>query len=601
MEKSVEVIKTDVAIVGAGGAGLRAAIEVAEQHPELEVALISKVYPMRSHTVAAEGGAAGVAQDHDSFDNHFNDTVSGGDWLCEQDVVDFFVERAPKELTQLEHWGCPWSRRPDGSVNVRRFGGMKIERTWFAADKSGFHILHTLFQTSTKYPSIKRYDEHFVLDLVVEDGQVKGVIALDIAEGVAKLIQAKSVIIATGGAGRVYRFNTNGGIVTGDGMALAYRHGVALRDMEFVQYHPTGLPGSGILMTEGCRGEGGILTNKDGYRYLQDYGLGPETPVGEPKNKYMELGPRDRLSQCFWQEAQLGRTIEGPNGDYVNLDLTHLGEDYLLERLPFICELAKAYMGVDPVKEPIPVRPTVHYTMGGIETDGRCATSLKGLYAAGECSSVGLHGANRLGSNSLTEITVFGQVTGESAARNAIVSEHSDSASLLEQAEQTLAKYQALKSNQGDEKTSDIRNELGRTMEAGVGIYRTAETMQQTIDKIAELKQRYKNIKLVDDSEVFNTEWLYAVELGYLLDVAEAMAVSAINRKESRGSHQRIDGYEQRDDVNFLKHTLANYRPDRAPEISYSDVKITKSQPAERVYGAAADAQEAAKKQAEAN
>ncbi|WP_411992856.1 fumarate reductase (quinol) flavoprotein subunit [Agarivorans sp. DSG3-1] len=596
----MEVIKTDVAIVGAGGAGLRAAIEVAEQHPELEVALISKVYPMRSHTVAAEGGAAGVAQDHDSFDNHFNDTVSGGDWLCEQDVVDFFVERAPKELTQLEHWGCPWSRRPDGSVNVRRFGGMKIERTWFAADKSGFHILHTLFQTSTKYPSIKRYDEHFVLDLVVEDGQVKGVIALDIAEGVAKLIQAKSVIIATGGAGRVYRFNTNGGIVTGDGMALAYRHGVALRDMEFVQYHPTGLPGSGILMTEGCRGEGGILTNKDGYRYLQDYGLGPETPVGEPKNKYMELGPRDRLSQCFWQEAQLGRTIEGPNGDYVHLDLTHLGEDYLLERLPFICELAKAYMGVDPVKEPIPVRPTVHYTMGGIETDGRCATSLKGLYAAGECSSVGLHGANRLGSNSLTEITVFGQVAGESAARNALVSTHSDSASLLAQAEQTLAKYQALKTNQGDEKTSDIRNELGRTMEDGVGIYRTEEAMQTTIDKIAELKQRYKNIKLVDDSEVFNTEWLYAVELGYLLDVAESMAVSAINRKESRGSHQRIDGFEQRDDVNFLKHTLANYRPDMAPEISYSDVKITKSQPAERVYGAAADAQEAAKKQAEA-
>lgn len=601
MEKSVEVIKTDVAIVGAGGAGLRAAIEVAEQHPELQVALISKVYPMRSHTVAAEGGAAGVAQDHDSFDNHFNDTVSGGDWLCEQDVVDFFVERAPKELTQLEHWGCPWSRRPDGSVNVRRFGGMKIERTWFAADKSGFHILHTLFQTSTKYPSIKRFDEHFVLDLIVEDGQVKGVIALDIAEGVAKLIQAKSVIIATGGAGRVYRFNTNGGIVTGDGMALAYRHGVPLRDMEFVQYHPTGLPGSGILMTEGCRGEGGILTNKDGYRYLQDYGLGPETPVGEPKNKYMELGPRDRLSQCFWQEAQKGRTIEGPNGDYVNLDLTHLGETYLHERLPFICELAKAYMGVDPVKEPIPVRPTVHYTMGGIETNGRCATSMKGLYAAGECSSVGLHGANRLGSNSLTEITVFGQVAGEEAAKHAISSEHSNSSSLLVQAEQTLAKYQALKQTQGSEKPTDIRNELGRTMEAGVGIYRTEETMQQTIDKIAELKQRYKNIQLVDDSEVFNTEWLYAIELGYLLDVAETMAISAINRKESRGSHQRIDGYEQRDDQNYLKHTLAKYRADMAPEISYSDVKITKSAPAERVYGAAADAQDAANKKAEAN
>ncbi|RKF14513.1 fumarate reductase (quinol) flavoprotein subunit [Alginatibacterium sediminis] len=595
----MKIIKTDVAVIGAGGAGLRAAIEVARTHPDLEVALISKVYPMRSHTVAAEGGAAGVAQDHDTFDNHFNDTVSGGDWLCEQDVVDFFVKAAPKELTQLEHWGCPWSRRPDGSVNVRRFGGMKIERTWFAADKSGFHILHTLFQTSIQYPTIKRFDEHFVLDLIVEDGQVKGVLALDIAAGEAKLIQAKSVIIATGGAGRIYRFNTNGGIVTGDGMALAYRHGVPLRDMEFVQYHPTGLPGTGILMTEGCRGEGGILTNKDGYRYLQDYGLGPETPVGEPKNKYMELGPRDRLSQCFWQEAQLGRTVEGPNGDYVYLDLTHLGKEFLHERLPFICELAKAYVGVDPVKEPIPVRPTVHYTMGGIETDGRCATSIKGLYAAGECSSVGLHGANRLGSNSLTEITVFGQVAGEEAAKNALEISHGDSQGLLDQAQASLAKYQAIKEFDGDEKVADIRRELGLTMEEGVGIYRTEEAMQATIDKLAELKDRYKRINLKDDSEVFNTEWLYAVELGYLIDVAQAMAHSAILRKESRGSHQRIDGFEKRDDENYLKHSLAFYQGDAQPKIDYSTVTITKSKPAERVYGAAADQQEADKKAAD--
>ena len=281
----MQIIKTDVAIIGAGGSGLRAAIEIAENHPELDIALISKVYPMRSHTVAAEGGAAGVAQDHDSLDNHFDDTVSGGDWLCEQDVVEYFVENAAKQLTQLEHWGCPWSRKEDGSINVRAFGGMKIERTWFAADKSDFHILHTLFQTSIQHPKITRYDEHFCLDLIVENDKIQGVVILDIAEGEAKLIQAKSVIMATGGAGRVYSYNTNGGIVTGDGMSLAYRHGVALRDMEFVQYHPTGLPGSGILMTEGCRGEGGILVNKDGYRYLQDYGLGPEVPVGETKNK----------------------------------------------------------------------------------------------------------------------------------------------------------------------------------------------------------------------------------------------------------------------------------------------------------------------------
>lgn len=406
----MEIIKTDVAIVGAGGTGLRAAIAVAEQDPTTKIALISKVYPMRSHTVAAEGGAAGVIGEDDTLEKHFEDTVAGGDWLCEQDVVDYFVAHTTEELFQLEHWGCPWSRKPDGRVNVRRFGGMKVPRTWFAADKSGFHMLHTLFQTSIKYPSIQRFDEHFVLDLLEEDGQIKGVVTYDIQNGVCRTIIAKSVILATGGAGRAYSFNTNGGIVTGDGMALAYRHGVPLRDMEFVQYHPTGLLGCGVLMTEGCRGEGGILVNKDGYRYLQDYGLGPETPVGQPKNKYMELGPRDRVSQAFWNEQKKGRTIKTPLGDAVHLDLRHLGRDYLHERLPLICELAMAYAGVDPAESPVPIRPVVHYTMGGIETDGKTATRKPGLYAAGECASVGIHGANRLGSNSLVETIVFGRL-----------------------------------------------------------------------------------------------------------------------------------------------------------------------------------------------
>jgi len=585
----VQIIKTDVAIIGAGGSGLRAALEIAENHPELDIALISKVYPMRSHTVAAEGGAAGVAQDHDTLDNHFNDTVSGGDWLCEQDVVEYFVENAAKQLTQLEHWGCPWSRKADGSINVRAFGGMKIERTWFAADKSGFHILHTLFQTSLQYPKIKRFDEHFCLDLIVVDDKIQGVVILDIAEGEAKLIQAKSVIMATGGAGRVYSYNTNGGIVTGDGMALAYRHGVALRDMEFVQYHPTGLPGSGILMTEGCRGEGGILLNKDGYRYLQDYGLGPEIPVGETKNKYMELGPRDKLSQCFWQEQQKGNVIKGARGDYIHLDLRHLGEEKINERLPFIRELAKAYVGVDPVHEPIPVRPTVHYTMGGIATDAKTATSLPGLYAIGECASVGLHGANRLGSNSLTELSVFGQLAGEQAAEYAKAGAHQDLAPLKKQAEDIITRTEALLHSNGNEKMADIRQEMGDSMEEGVGIYRTKASMQKTIDKLAELKERYKNIKIEDKSSVFNTEFLYAIELGYLLDTAETMAHSAILREESRGSHQRIDGFEARDDEKFLKHSLAHYQAGKSPKISYGDVKITKSQPAVRAYGAAGD------------
>ena len=585
----MDIIKTDVAIVGAGGGGLRAAIAIAEKHPELEIALISKVYPMRSHTVAAEGGAAGVVREDDSLDNHFHDTVSGGDWLCEQDVVEYFVENAPKELTQLEHWGCPWSRKEDGKVNVRPFGGMKIPRTWFAADKTGFHILHTLFQTSIKYPSIKRFDEHFVLDLLVHDGRPQGVVCFDIQNGVTRIIQAKSVIIATGGGSRTYRFNTNGGIVTGDGMALAYRHGVPLRDMEFVQYHPTGLPGSGILMTEGCRGEGGILLNKDGYRYLQDYGLGPEIPVGETKNKYMELGPRDRLSQAFWQEQQRGRTIESPFGDVVHLDLRHLGEKKLLERLPFICELSRAYMGVDPVKEPIPVRPVVHYTMGGIETDGLGATRMPGLYAVGECASNGLHGANRLGSNSLCEIVVFGKVAGEQAALFAKQHSHIDSNILYRQGMEVVAKSMSLMDNGGTENPADIRNEMGDAMESGVGIYRTAETMQNTIDKLKELKERYKRVRVTDKSSVFNTDWLYTIELGFLLDVAESIAHSAIQRKESRGSHQRIDGFEARDDVNYLKHSLAFRNENSAPTIEYSDVKITKSQPAKRVYGSEAE------------
>ena len=588
----MQIIKTDVAIIGAGGSGLRAAIEIAENHPQLDIALISKVYPMRSHTVAAEGGAAGVVQDSDSLEQHFDDTVSGGDWLCEQDVVQYFVENAAKQLTQLEHWGCPWSRKDDGSINVRAFGGMKKERTWFAADKSGFHILHTLFQTSLKHPKITRFDEHFCLDLVVEDNKIQGVVILDIAEGEAKLIQAKSVIMATGGAARVYTYNTNGGIVTGDGMSLAYRHGVALRDMEFIQYHPTGLPGSGILMTEGCRGEGGVLINKNGYRYLQDYGLGPETPIGQPKNKHMELGPRDKISQCFWQEQQKGNVISGDRGDVVYLDLRHLGEAKINERLPFIRELAKAYVGVDPVHEPIPVRPTVHYTMGGIATDAKTATSLTGLYAIGECASVGLHGANRLGSNSLSELAVFGQLAGQQAAEYALQTEHQTIQPLQQKAEKIIARTEALLKSHGTEKMADIRQEMGDCMEEGVGIYRTQASMQKTIDKLAELKQRYKQIKINDKSSVFNTEFLYAIELGYLLDTAEAMAHSAILRQESRGSHQRIDDFKIRDDINFLKHSLAYYQADKAPVIKYSEVTITKSQPAERVYGAASETKE---------
>jgi len=580
----MEMITTDIVIVGAGGAGLRAAIAVAEANPNLKIALLSKVYPMRSHTVAAEGGAAGVAKDNDSLDNHFNDTVTGGDWLCDQDAVDLFVEQAPKELTQMEHWGCPWSREPDGGVAVRPFGGMKVERTWYAADKTGFHMLHTLFQTSLKYPSIERYDEFYSTDLLVVDGQCRGVAAVEMRSGQLRLFRAKSVIIATGGAGRIFPFTTNGAIKTGDGMAMAYRAGVPLKDMEFVQYHPTGLPGTGILITEGSRGEGGILVNKDGYRYLQDYNLGPPDPW--PRKKAMELGPRDRLSQAFWHEAQKGRTIDTPHGDVVHLDLRHLGEKKIDERLPMVRDLAISYVGVDPVHEPIPVRPVVHYTMGGIDCDIDAKTRLNGLFAAGECACVSINGANRLGSNSLTELLVFGARAGRGAAELAeSTSSHVDENAIREQAQTAQNRVGKLfQSVGGGESVAGLRREMNTTMEAGAGIYRTEQSLSESCTVMNDIRRRYANIELEDKSNVYNTDLVQALELGAMVDVASAIAVSALNRKESRGSHQRLD-FVDRDDKTFLKHSLAHYDANDDPSIDYRDVVITRSQPGERVYG----------------
>ena len=362
----------DILIIGGGGAGLRAAIAAAEINPQLDIALVSKVYPMRSHTVAAEGGTAAVIKENDSLEDHINDTITGSDWMADQDAVELFVNEAPAELIQLEHWGCPWSREPDGRVAVRPFGGMRIERTWFAADKTGFHLLHALFQTSLKYTSIRRYDEYFATTLLVENGRCQGVTAVELRSGMVQPVLAKAVIMCTGGAGRIFPFTTNGSIKTGDGMALAYRAGVPLKDMEFVQYHPTGLPGTGILITEAARGEGGVLVNKNGYRYLQDYDLGKPLDVndpGHPQKRTMELGPRDKLSQCFVKEHDKGNTIPGPHGDVVYLDIRHLGEQKIDKKIPFVRELATNYAGIDPVYEPIPVRPVVHYMMGGIHTD----------------------------------------------------------------------------------------------------------------------------------------------------------------------------------------------------------------------------------------
>lgn len=573
----------DILIIGAGGAGLRAAIAVAEINSNLKIGVVSKVYPMRSHTVSAEGGAAAVIKDDDSFEDHAYDTISGGDWLCDQDAVEIFVSEAPKEMIRIEHWGCPWSRQEDGKVTVRPFGGMKKQRTWFAADKTGFHMLHTLFQTSLKYDSVQRFDEWFVTRLLVDEGRCQGAVAVEIATGKIAAIKARSVIICTGGAGKIFPFTTNAKIKTGDGMALAYRAGVPLKDMEFVQYHPTGLPFTGILITEASRSEGGHLLNKDGYRYLQDYDLGKPEP--KPVLLSMELGPRDRLSQAFVKEQEKGLTLEGPYGNYVHLDLRHLGEKIINEKLPFVRELCLKYENIDPIKEMIPVRPVVHYMMGGIDTDIHGATPLPGLFAAGECACVSINGANRLGSNSLTELLVFGARAGEAAAKFASAQNgfSSELDSIYRDEVKRLYEH-FLKKTDGTEKIADIRMAMHKSMEEWVGIYRTETSLLNAQKEIQTQKDRFKNVKLSDSSSTFNTEFIDALELSCLLDVAESVIQSALQRKESRGSHQRSD-FTERDDEQYLSHSLAFQKENDFPDIKYKPVTITKWPPGERVYG----------------
>jgi len=574
----------DVLIVGGGGAGLRAAIAVTETNPDLSIAVVSKVYPMRSHTVSAEGGAAAVIKPNDSLEDHAYDTISGGDWLCDQDAIEAFVKEAPEEMIQLEHWGCPWSREEDGSIAVRSFGGMKNKRTWFAADKTGFHMLHSMFQTTLKYEPILRYDEYFVTSLLVDNGRCQGVVALEMATGKIEPILAKSVIMCTGGCGKVFPFTTNANIKTGDGMAMAYRAGVPLKDMEFVQYHPTGLPFTGILITEAARAEGGHLLNKDGYRYLQDYDLG--TPEDKPVARSMELGPRDRLSQAFEKEKEKGRTLEGPYGHYVHLDVRHLGKEVVKDRIPFVRELCRKYENIDPLHELIPVRPVVHYIMGGIDTDINGATSLDGLFAAGETACVSINGANRLGSNSLTELLVFGARVGKLAAEYA--SKDLPFNPLLEKLardEQKRIEKNFFSGNgKSDETITDIRKKMHSAMEDGAGIYRTKESLTKSRNTILTLQERLKRLRIRDTSFTFNTELVSALELSCMLDVAETIIQSALERTESRGSHQRTD-FPDRDDDNFLTHSLAYRSAGETPRIDYKPVTITKWPPGERKYG----------------
>ena len=573
MSGTVEHLSHDVLIIGGGAAGLRAAIAAAEYNPKLNVAVVSKVYPMRSHTVSAEGGMAAVLREYDSLDSHAYDTIKGSDFLADQDAVEFFVKESPREAIRLEHWGCPFSRDPDGRISVRAFGGMSVKRTVFATDKIGFHLLHTLFQTSLKFSNIHRYDEWFVTSLLVDDGKVEGVTAIELRTGDLVTILAKAVVIATGGCGKIFQFTTNGWIKTGDGMALAYRAGVPLKDMEMVQYHPTLLPNTGILITEAARGEGGYLLNKDGERFLKRYVPGK-----------MELGPRDILSRAEMTEISEGRAFEGPYGSYVHLDLTHLGEAVIEEKLPFVKELAERYVGIDPAHEPIPVRPGQHYQMGGVHTDMYGYTGLPGLYAAGEVACVSINGANRLGSNSLTECLVFGAAAGKAAAEYAQkqpAPSFGNPVQGLFMIEENRIYDQILKHEKG-ERISAIRTQMQQAMEKYVGIYRDENSLMEACRIVGELKKRVKNAVVEDKDRVFNTELVSALELEFMLDAAEAIAYSALHRRESRGTHSRID-YTKRDDLVFMKHTTAYKGPD-GPRIEYSPVTITRWKPEERVY-----------------
>jgi fumarate reductase flavoprotein subunit len=576
----------DVLIIGGGGAGLRAALAVAEVAPGLRVGLASKVYPMRSHTGAAEGGAAAVIRDDDSLDEHAYDTISGGDWLCDQDAVEDFVKEAPAELLLLERWGCPWSRRPDGRTAVRSFGGMKNERTWFAADKTGFHLLHTLYQRCLSLEHLAFHDEWLVTRLLVEDGVCRGAVALELTTGRVVALLAFAVILCTGGAGKIYPFTTNANIKTGDGMALAYRVGVPLKDMEFVQYHPTGLPFTGILITEAARSEGAWLVNNEGYRYLQDYDLG--SPSSAPVKRAMELGPRDRLSQAFVHEQERGRCLQTPYGDVVHLDLRHLGERLIHEKLPFVRELCRTYEKIDPVHELIPVRPVVHYMMGGVHTDTDAKTSVHGLFAAGEVACVSINGANRLGSNSLTELLVFGARAGKGAAACAIEQSAAVPAGIMTLAHEEERRLHARlhRRARSGERLADFRDALHAVMEEEVGIFRERRGLERAASSIAELQEHVSRASLDDASLTFNTALTGVLELENLLDVAEAVVHSALRREESRGAHQRRD-FPARDNERFLQHSLAYASAKGPPRIEPLPVTITRWPPGERVYGKA--------------
>lgn len=565
----METLVHDIIILGGGIAGLRAAIAAAEVSDTIDVALISKVQPIRSHSVCAQGGTAAVLREGDSHDLHAWDTVKGSDFLADQDVVEFFVRQVPHEIITLEHWGLPWSRTDDGKINQRPFGGHSFPRAAFAADMTGFHEMHTLHGKASAQPNITFYDEWFVTSLIVEDNSVQGLTAIALKSGVMHALRAKAIVLATGGHERIYAFTTFSHSATGDGMSMAYRAGAPLEDMEFVQFHPTGLLPPGVLITEGARGEGGYLLNAEGERFMERYA--PDK---------MELAPRDIIARAETTEIEEGRGLTGPYGPYIALHLTHLGEEKINERLPLIRDVAIKLGGVDPVKEPIPIKPAAHYSMGGIYTT-KTATPVSGLYAAGECACLSLHGANRLGTNSTADCLVFGAVAGKEAADYALSSELGKFPTGKAEAEEKRV-FDGIFGSQGDERVSVIREEMRRVMHEKVWVFKRESELKSALDVIKGLQERFKHIRVEDRGRFFNTDLINALQLDFMLDLAEVTVASALPRQESRGAHSRLD-YTQRDDENWLKHTLAYYTSE-GPRLEYTPVTITQWPPVARSY-----------------
>jgi succinate dehydrogenase / fumarate reductase flavoprotein subunit len=580
----------DVVIVGAGGAGMRAAIEAG---PHAKTAVISKLFPTRSHTGAAQGGmAAALANvEEDSWEWHTFDTVKGGDYLVDQDAAEILAKESVQAVIDLENMGLPFNRTPDGKIDQRRFGGhtrdhgkAPVRRSCYAADRTGHMILQTLYQNCVKL-GIEFYNEFYVLDLVMTkvDGEERpsAVVAYELSTGEIHVFQGKSIIFATGGFGKIFKTTSNAHTLTGDGVGIIYRKGLPLEDMEFYQFHPTGLAGLGILLSEAARGEGGILRNSSGERFMERYA---------PTIK--DLAPRDMVARAMANEVREGRGA-GPNKDYVLLDLTHLPPEVIDEKLPDITEFARTYLGVEPYTEPVPVFPTAHYAMGGIPTNVQAEVLrdnkkvVPGLYAAGECACVSVHGANRLGTNSLLDINVFGKRAGIAAAAYSKTAKHVPVPA--DAADEVIAMVEKVRNSKGTEKVAVLRKELQDTMDKNAQVYRTEESLNEALDKIAELRVRYENISVQDKGQRFNTDLLEAIELGFLLDLAEVLAFTSRERRESRGGHFRED-YETRDDKKFMVHSMAYLTDKKAKKpgdnikLDWKPVVITNYQPMERKY-----------------